>query len=326
MKTVIDIDELLADKKITAEEHERLKALSNKEADSMTAKVLIFVGVTAIVAGVLALLPYKLTWMILGPVLVLAGASVTIKWGNNWSGLAGLLLLGGAMTSAIGIMALTEGWAAGFVVFFVCFTAGAVLTKSRVLAVMAAFSLVPMIGRMIGSGAWAFLLPIRQPTVTIVLFSVLALAFWFVSRRLPTRYQKGAIAFSRASGLIANIGFWCGSLWGDSLWNQSENWDLQFGTVISSWAFAVAWAVAIFWAGLWAFLENKRWAVNLVIVLATIHFYTQYFNRLGATPSAVLVAGLLGVFFAMGVLRVNKAPNLSPVRVNLPIPNVKPGK
>jgi iron complex transport system permease protein len=30
---------------------------------------------------------------------------------------------------------------------------------------------------------------------------------------------------------------------------------------------------------------NRRWLVNLVALFAGIHFYTQWFERLGATPS-----------------------------------------
>jgi hypothetical protein len=38
---------------------------------------------------------------------------------------------------------------------------------------------------------------------------------------------------------------------------------------------------------------NRRWLVNLIAVFAGIHFYTQWFERLGATPLSVLLGGLV---------------------------------
>ena len=37
---------------------------------------------------------------------------------------------------------------------------------------------------------------------------------------------------------------------------------------------------------------NRRWLVNLVALFAGIHFYTQWFERLGATPLSVLLGGV----------------------------------
>ena len=38
-----------------------------------------------------------------------------------------------------------------------------------------------------------------------------------------------------------------------------------------------------------------------------IHFYTQWFEHLGATPGTVLVAGLLAMGIALGLRYFNKA-------------------
>jgi len=46
-------------------------------------------------------------------------------------------------------------------------------------------------------------------------------------------------------------------------------------------------------AGIWAVQANRRWLVNLLSVFAGIHFCTQWFARLGATPLSVLLGGLL---------------------------------
>ena len=72
-------------------------------------------------------------------------------------------------------------------------------------------------------GHATYVLAIRQPTLTVVLFSILALAAYQVSKRVPLDYQGVAIAFSRTSLFIVNLGFWVGSLWGDSLWHQRDD-------------------------------------------------------------------------------------------------------
>ena len=40
----------------------------------------------------------------------------------------------------------------------------------------------------------------------------------------------------------------------------------------------------------WAVKANRRWVINLVAVFGAIHFYTQWFERLGADPLSVLTA------------------------------------
>jgi hypothetical protein len=46
--------------------------------------------------------------------------------------------------------------------------------------------------------------------------------------------------------------------------------------------------------------------VNLITVFAAIHFYTQYFERLGASPGTVLFAGLVALGIAVAMVLYNK--------------------
>jgi len=59
--------------------------------------------------------------------------------------------------------------------------------------------------------------------------------------------------------------------------------------------FTVLWAVALAGAAVWAWRANRRWPLITATVFAAIHFYTQWFERLGAEPVGVLVAGLLTI-------------------------------
>ena len=77
--------------------------------------------------------------------------------------------------------------------------------------------------------------------------------------------------------------------------------------MIPDWAFAVAWAVALIAVGVWAASRNKRWVVNLVATFAAIHFYTQWFERLGASPATILIAGLVTIAIAFGIYQYNQS-------------------
>jgi iron complex transport system permease protein len=46
--------------------------------------------------------------------------------------------------------------------------------------------------------------------------------------------------------------------------------------------------------------------VNVCAIFAGIHFYTQWFEHLGASPGAVLGAGVGTVFLATALARYNK--------------------
>ncbi len=142
-------------------------------------------------------------------------------------------------------------------------------------------------------------LAIFEPTLTVVLFSTVALIAYQASQRLSADYERLAITAARTSLLLINFGFWIGSLWGDPLMllrsmnTRDTSLTVMTKTVIPATVFSILWAVALLGAGIWAVRVNRRWLVNLVAVFAGIHFYTQWFERLGATPLSVLFGGLV---------------------------------
>ena len=71
-------------------------------------------------------------------------------------------------------------------------------------------------------------------------------------------------------------------------------------------AFAAVWAVALIAVGVWAVRANRRWLVNIVAVFGVIHFYTQWFERLGPQPIAILIAGVIALGVALGLWRLNR--------------------
>ena len=51
--------------------------------------------------------------------------------------------------------------------------------------------------------------------------------------------------------------------------------------------------------------NNRRWVVNVAAVFGAIHFYTQWFELLGANPLSVLSCGLVTLGLAMGLWKLN---------------------
>ena len=68
-----------------------------------------------------------------------------------------------------------------------------------------------------------------------------------------------------------------------------------------------SWAVLLLGIGIWAVRANRRWVVNTAAAFGAIHFYTQWFERLGAQPWAIIIAGLIVVAIAVALWRYNLA-------------------
>jgi len=307
MKIVIDVDKLLVEGRITSEEYARLNALAVQETGSLAFNILIGFGVIATAGGALALLPSGPTAILLGFLLSAAGIFLSASYAKEWGLLGSMLLLVGSITAAGGILFVTEGGFFGFLIVTVLCLVGSVLAKSSLLAALAVLSLSSTVGAMTAYGHATYMLTIRQPTVTVCLFSLLALGAYHLSKVLPLDYQRLAIIVARTSLFVVNLGFWIGSLWGDSLWLQRDMWDFRSGTVIPDWVFVIGWAAGLVATGVWAARANKRWVVNLLAVFGAIHVYTQFFERLGASPGSILVAGLAALGIAFAIVRYNKA-------------------
>ena len=115
---------------------------------------------------------------------------------------------------------------------------------------------------------------------------------------------------------MVNFGFWIGSLWGDRFAVDPRVAARRSGHILTSYsvslqvipplAFVIGWAVALLGAGVWAAQVNRRWMVNVVAVFAAIHFYTQWFERLGLEPLSVVIGGLLMLGLALGLWMFNR--------------------
>jgi hypothetical protein len=70
--------------------------------------------------------------------------------------------------------------------------------------------------------------------------------------------------------------------------------------------FNIGWAIGLLAVGYWAAKDGRRFVVNTTTVFGSIHFYTQWFEKLGASPGSLLTAGLIALAILYGLREYNK--------------------
>ena len=314
MKVTLDISRLVEEGKVTPEEAQRLIALASRETGSLAINILIGFGVVAIAAGAVALVPTPLTAVTLGLALTAAGFAVLVSRVKQWDVLGQICLVIGALMFCGGVIAFCEGSLAAMLIVTAVLALIAVAARSSLLTVLAVLAASACLGAKAGYAHAMYSLAIFEPTLTIVLFSALAFAAYQVSKRLPADYERIALAAVRTAILLVNFGFWIGSLWGDPLFllsrmaGKARAAPRLEDVVIPHTVFSIAWAVVVIAAALWAMRINRRWLVNVAAIFGAIHFYTQWFETLGATPVSVLLGGLMLLAIALALWAFNRRP------------------
>jgi iron complex transport system permease protein len=258
-----------------------------------------------------ALVPTPLTALLLGVAVFAVGLSVTLLGKQHWSLLAQICLVVGALMFSGGVLTIGNGSLASMLIVTAALVVASIVARSGLLAAAAVLALGACLGARSGYWHATYMLAIYEPLVTIVLFSLLALGTYYLSKSLTADYERVALIAARTSVFMVNFGFWIGSLWGDdlllirSLWRGHRNIYPAVPT-ISPVTFVIGWSCVLLGVGIWGVRENRRWVVNVAAVFGAIDFYTQWFERLGAQPLSVLVGGLLMLAFALGLWMFNK--------------------
>ena len=297
MKVTLDIDQLLSEERITQAEYEKLRALAAASTSSLAFNILIGFGVVAVSGAALALIPSPATAVIIGLFILIAGlVLLRIGW-QQWKVLANICILVGALMTGGGIVTEFRGSLLSILSVTAIFSVAAILARSTLMAVLATLMLSGGIGARTGYFHASYFLVIQEPTITVFLFCALAVGLLQLSKKLSSEYARIAAASARTGVFLVNFGFWVGSLWGDRFDSRQ--------VMIPDIVFAVLWALALLATAFWAWKRNSRWVLNIVATFGGIHFYTQWFEHLGASPGTVLVAGLLALGFAVGLRSVN---------------------
>jgi iron complex transport system permease protein len=319
MKVTLDLGKLLHDGKISQAEFDKFSALSAQATGSLAFNILIGFGVMAVSVGAVALVPTPLTAAVVGAAVFAFGLVLTFMRSEQWSLLAQICLIAGALIFAGGIIAIDDGSLRAFLLVTAVFVVASVAARSGLLMVAAVLALASCIGASTGYWHATYELSITEPTFTIVLFSLLAFGAYQVSKRLPPDYEGLALMAARTSVFLVNFGFWIGSLWGDSLSPLRSSGDAAAAAgavaepiVLPPLLFSIGWALALAGTGIWAARAGRRWAINVVAVFAAIHFYTQWFDKLGPNPASFLLGGLLMLAFALGLWSFNRRSETVP--------------
>ena len=297
MKVTVDLDKLLDEGKITQAEYDKFSQFAARDTAHLAFNILVGFGVIAVGGALLALLPSAMTAVVLGLIISVIGLALQYARIEQWKVLANICILVGALLFGGGVIKAGEGSIEAFLLVAAAFAGASILARSALMAVLAVLALSSCLGVRTGYLHAAYFLGVQEPAWTVVLFSVFSIATYQLSKRLPLDFQGIAIAASRTGVFLVNFGFWIGSLWGDHAVNG--------GLVFSHWMFTILWAIVLIAAGAWAWKRNRRWLLNVVAVFAAIHFYTQWFEWLGATAESVLIAGLLALGFAIGLRTLN---------------------
>lgn len=314
MKITLDLSKLVEEGKLTAEEAARLRGLAAQDTGSLAINILIGFGVVAVSGGAMALVPTPATALVLGVAVFAVGLGFVVRRNEQWSLLAQVCLVVGALLFCGAVLVLGQGALSAMLIVTAALAAAAIVARSGLLTAAAVLALGACLGARAGYWHATYALAIYEPAVTVVLFSALALATYYVSKRLAADYERLALVAARTSVFMVNFGFWIGSLWGDnlrlprSLLHNDPNLLLHDTgpDIIPPVAFSAAWAIALLAVGLWAMHANRRWVVNVAAVFGAIHFYTQWFDKLGPQPLSFLLGGVLMLVFAFALWGFNK--------------------
>ena len=298
MIVTLDLSKLLREGKITQDEHDRFLKLGTTATGSLVFNILIAFGVVAVAAGIIVLVPTPSAGIVIGGSLLAGGLAVYAAGLKAWEVLANICVLVGALVLGGGVIVLTEASIAAFLAIAVGFTVAGAIAGSGLLVCLAVLALSSAIGARTGYEHATYFLGIQEPAFTIALFAALALGTFLVSKALPAAYERLAILAARTSIFLVNFGFWIGSLWGDRIGHS--------GVYISEYVFIAGWAIGLIALGAWAARRGRLWVVNVTAVFGAIHFYTQWFEHLGAQPASVLIAGLIAIAIALGLRHLNR--------------------
>ena len=304
MKIVLNIKELLEEGKINQTEYDKLLSLSKNETGSLALNLLIGFGIIMVCVGVITLTQSASTALIMGLLTFLIGLFIQFKGTKEWSvlssccSISGVLIFIGGMNIWLIEAILSESVFLPLAMNVEILTtfiliASSVFLTSNILAALSILSIAQITGAGTDYFMASYTIWVSSPVVTIVLFSALAFFLYYLSRSTLSRYENILITGSRTSVLVANFGFWVGSLFGGG--------DLE----VSSELISMAWALALIGFVVWGWRANRRWVVIVSSIFGAIHFYTQWFTILEMEPVSVVIGGVIAIGIGIGIKRLD---------------------
>jgi hypothetical protein len=313
MNILIDVDKLEREGVLTTELAATLRKSATRETGSAAINVLLALGAVAVAGGlcVLFLSPPIVTCLGLG--FIAAGFVLENSFAAQWGLLGRIWMMIGALTLSGAVGYWLDRPMEGALATASILGAVAVLAQSHLLIALTPIALGAALGGSTGYWSGCYEIAIREPMLTILAFSLLGAIAWSLALRGPPRIAGLSLTFTRMCIILVNFGFWVGSLFGDSpgsFWRDSSEWTDQ--PAIPAYAFGIAWAIALLAALYWGARNGRRFLVNVAATFGAIHFYTQWFERLGATPLTVIAGGIAAILLGIGFWRYNQSALAKP--------------
>lgn len=221
------------------------------------------------------------------------------------------------MLDAPGVaMALLHGFTTAVVI------AAGIFLNVRAVTALAILPFAQMLdaGTAYFHAAYVFYSP--EPTLTILQMGAAVVLCAWLSGRLVDRLARHTGILAILAGVVGNLAFLVGSLWGDNVGEtfaqrparDGADWS-TYSQILTTWrdgflhihehVFAVGWAVLLLAAALWAAHHARRGLFNLAVTFGAIHAYTQLFETMDDAPLAFAIAGITAVPVAWGIWRWN---------------------
>ena len=293
MKVTLDLTDLVSRGEITKDEADRLAKLGARDTGSLGSNILLGFGTVAVALGGGFLFPTAQSVIVIGAILFVIGLGLIINKLVRWALFAQICITIGALGIVGGISFLSDGNMYVNLALAAGLAGAAFAAPSALLGSLAVLQFSIALGA--GTAYWhgGYFTWVEQPTLTIAVLAVMAIALTYVATRLPTAYERVALIMARTGVLIINLAFLIGSIFGD----QKIDWDVDTERL----AYSAVWAVLLIGVGLWGVMSNRRWVVNAAAVFGAIHFYTQWFEYLGPNPFSVLGGGILLIGFGLAL-------------------------
>lgn len=312
MKILIDIDALEKQGVVPPSLALTLRAHAIRETGSGAINMLLAFGSIAIAAGLFVFLASAGFAAFFGAGFVLLGGLIRKQYAAQWGKLGSIWMIIGALALSAAVAALVKQPAIGSLLAAVILTGCAVAAQSRLLTALVPLVLAAALGGSTGYWHACYEITVKEPTLTILLFSGMAYGAWQFAKTQAGSLQDLAVIFARVCVILINFGFWIGSLWGDTpgrIWSDPETIrQLRHaaGQQIPDTVFIVGWVVVLFAAGMWGAKQGRRFMVNTAATFGAIHFYTQWFEFMGMHPLSVIGAGLATIAIGLGFWRYNR--------------------
>lgn len=293
MKVTLDLTDLVSRGELTRDEADRLARLGARDTGSLGVNILLGFGTIAVALGGGFLFPTAQSVVVIGAILFLIGFALILNRQTRWAVFAQICVTIGALGVVGGVSYLSDGNFYVNLALALGLGVAAFAAGSGLLGALAILQFSLALGA--GTAYWhgGYFTWVEEPTLTIAVLAVLSIALAFVATRLPSVHERVALIMARTGVLMINLAFLVGSLFGDQLaaWNYA----------IPAQVFSVVWALLLIGVGLWGVMSGRRWVVNAAAVFGALHFYTQWFESLGASPLSVLGGGILLIGFGFAL-------------------------